>query len=523
MYGSFALGLRSFLRHSITLEEARTSVRKRVEEREANFLRLVERGVFGYSRSPYLPLMKLAKCEMGDIQNMVRSQGLENTLLELRKAGVYITFEEFKGREPIVRNGQIIQVRPQDFDNPYLGRYYYKAETGGSTGAGTRVTIDLEHVAAQAPLIMLECDAYGVLNAPTVIWRGLLPDQTGIWNILYSARIGNIPLKWFTPVTKRDLKPSLKNRLASRYFVLLGRLAGKPVPWPEVVPLDQAGVIAHTIAAILRDQGSCLIRALVSMALRISVAAMAEGLDLTGATFVGGGEPPTPAKVREITRSGARYFPVYFFTEFGAVGFGCARPVDSNDLHFLKDGLALIQYPRQVPGADLTVEAFHYTSLLPTSPKLMLNVESDDYGVIEKRVCGCAFEELGFTEHLMHVRSYRKLTGEGVTLMGSEMVTILQEVLPNRFGGTSLDYQLLEEEDKNSFTRLFLLVSPKVGDLDERAVVEVVLDALSQGSDSAKVARSIWDQAKTLRVRRAEPIWTARGKLMPLHLGTRKV
>ena len=492
-----------------------------MEERETNFLRLVERGVFGYPRSPYLPLMKLAKCELGDIRKMVQSQGIESTLLALRQAGVYITFEEFKGREPIVRNGQIVRVRPQDFDNPYLGRYYYKAETGGSTGAGTRVTIDLEHVAAQAPLIMLECDTYGVLNSPTIIWRGILPDQTGIFNILYSSRIGNIPLLWFCPITKRDLRPSLKNRLASRYFVALGRLSGKPVPWPESIPLDQAGVIAHRIAGILRDRGSCLIRALVSMAVRISLAAMAEGLDLTGATFVGGGEPPTPAKVREITRSGARYFPVYFFTEFGAVGFGCAQPADSNDLHFLKDGLALIQYPRQVPGADLTVDAFHYTSLLPTAPKLLLNVESDDYGVIEKRVCGCPFEQLGFTEHLRYVRSYRKLTGEGVTLIGSEMVAILQEVLPKRFGGTALDYQLLEEEDQGSFTRLFLLISPKVGHLDERAVVEVVLDALNKGSDSAKVARAIWNQAGTLQVRRTEPIWTARGKLNPLHLGTR--
>jgi NitT/TauT family transport system substrate-binding protein len=32
-----------------------------------------------------------------------------------------------------------------------------------------------------------------------------------------------------------------------------------------------------------------------------------------------------------------------------------------------------------VPGAELTVEAFHYTSLLPTAPKLLLNVESDDF------------------------------------------------------------------------------------------------------------------------------------------------
>ena len=34
-------------------------------------------------------------------------------------------------------------------------------------------------------------------------------------------------------------------------------------------------------------------------------------------------------------------------------------------------------------------------------------------------------------------------------------------------------------------------------------------------------ARGIWAQAGTLRVKRSEPVWTGRGKLMPLHL-TRK-
>ncbi len=68
-----------------------------MEEREANFMRLGERGIFGYPRNPYLSLLKLADCELGDIQNMVRARGLEDTLRSLREACVYITFEEFMG------------------------------------------------------------------------------------------------------------------------------------------------------------------------------------------------------------------------------------------------------------------------------------------------------------------------------------------------------------------------------------------------------------------------------------------
>jgi hypothetical protein len=250
----------------------------------------------------------------------------------------------------------------------------------------------------------------------------------------------------------------------------------------------------------------------------VCIAAHEEGLDLTGATIMAGGEPPTPAKVRAIERTGARYIPNYFFSEAGAVGMGCACPADENDNHFFEDSFALIQHPRQVPGWEITVDAFHFTSLLPTAPKLLLNVESDDYGTIETRSCGCALESCGFTEHLRHIRSFRKLTGEGVTLVGGEMMHILEEVLPTRFGGSPLDYQLLEEEDDDGFTRLSLLVSPEIDVADEAEVIDAVLEALGRGSVSADLARAMWAQARSLRVKRRKPIWTARGKLMPLHL-----
>ena len=74
MYSRFIWGLRGFLRRRITLDEARETIQRRMAEREANFLRVVERGIFGYPRSPYLPLLKMAGCELGDIQSMVRAK-----------------------------------------------------------------------------------------------------------------------------------------------------------------------------------------------------------------------------------------------------------------------------------------------------------------------------------------------------------------------------------------------------------------------------------------------------------------
>jgi len=517
MYTRFAWGLRGFLRQTITLEEARAIVRRRMAERETNFLRLVEKGIFGYPRSPYLPLLKLAQVELGDIQNMVRDKGLEDTLRALREAGVYVTFEEFKGREPIVRHGQVIPVQARDFDNPYLKPHYY-ARSGGTTGAGTRVPIDLDHLTAQAPNLMLAHHAHGLLGVPKAIWLSILPNSSGVNVTLRLARFGQVPKKWFSPVVASDLRPSLRSRLATKYIVAMGRLVGVPIPQPEPLSLDQAGVLARWMANTLKTHGSCLLITQPSKALRLCIAAREEGLDLTGAAFLVGGEPPTPAKAQAMTEVGARGLPGYWLTEVGAVGLGCVHPADLNDVHLFKDCVALIQYAREVPGSGITVDAFHFTTLLPTAPKLMLNVESDDYGVIETRSCGCPLESYGFTEHVRHIRSFRKLSGEGVTLVGSEMLHILEEVLPARFGGSPLDYQLLEEEDEQGFTRLSLLINPKIDIENEGEVIEAVLEALGQGSVAAGMARAIWTQARTLCVKRIEPVWTAQGKLMPLHM-----
>ena len=60
MYGRFGLGLRKYLREPITLEDAVAAVERRMAAREGNFLRLIERGIFGHPGSPYLELFRLA-------------------------------------------------------------------------------------------------------------------------------------------------------------------------------------------------------------------------------------------------------------------------------------------------------------------------------------------------------------------------------------------------------------------------------------------------------------------------------
>lgn len=515
-YARFLSGLRGFLRERMTLERARGIVRARLETRADNFLHLLERSVYQNPRSPYRTLLEWADCGLEDIRRMLRTEGLEATLRALRESGVYVTFEEFKGRAPIVREGRELPIRPGDFDNPHLSRTFGRA-SGGSTGASRHVRIDLDHLRALVPMTMIADWAHGLLGTPAVNWFDTLPGP-GLQINLIAHQYDDVPERWFSPLSRPGQRQAWRFRATEWGILAIGRAMGARLPLPESADLGDADILARWAEETLREHGRCRIITMVSRALRIALAAEELGIDLAGMTFSAGGEPPTRAKLEAIERTGARFVSSYYFAEAGAAALACANPADINDLHLLRDQLALIQYPRNVPGVEATVDSFHFTSLLPKAPKVLLNAESDDYGIVEDRSCGCPLDELGLDVHIRWIRSFRKLTGEGVTLIGTDMIHILENVLPSRFGGSALDYQLLEEEDERGFTRLSIIVSPRVELADEREVVRAVLDELGRGDAAANISRSIWTQAETLRVRRMEPVWTERGKLLPLHI-----
>jgi hypothetical protein len=333
--------------------------------------------------------------------------------------------------------------------------------------------------------------------------------------------IGNAPQRWFSPIGLRDSKYWLKYGLATYYILFWMRLYGVRVPLPEYVKVEQAIVVVRCVAEMLQAHQRCVIHTNVSRALRVCLAAQEAGIDLRGATFTGGAEPTTPAKVRQIERAGVSYVPNYAMVEASRIGAGCARRADVSDVHLFKDAFVLFTYPYPVQGIGVTVPAFNLTSLLDSAPKLMLNYQGDDYGIVEERHCGCELETYGYTTHLREIRSYSKLTGEGVTLIGNEILRILEEVLPARFGGSPLDYQLLEQEDEQGFTRLYIVISPRVTIADEQAVIEALHNALRESSPMADAARTIWQQTQTIQVKRMEPVVTARGKLLPLHIQRR--
>ena len=253
------------------------------------------------------------------------------------------------------------------------------------------------------------------------------------------------------------------------------------------------------------------------------MAARENNLNIKGTRFFVTGEPLSAQKKAEINASGARAVPIYGISEAGVVAAGCDRDHEASDsCHYFKDTVAIIGFKRIPPLCDTEVNALLFTSLLYESPKILLNVEMGDYGVLDTKSCDCDFGKLGFDQCVSEIRSYEKLTGEGVTFVDTDFIHIIENVLPKRFGGHSTDYQVVEEEDGNGITRLNLLVSPSVGNIDEAAMVNTFVSCLKNAEDSpeswAQSGSQMWSQAGTIRVKREPPVPTKRAKILPFHI-----
>jgi hypothetical protein len=515
-YTRLAFDLRDFLRKKITLEDSIEVIANRLRNRSNNFLNIVQKGIFENPKSPYLKLLNLAGCEYGDIESMVSRDGIEGTLQRLYSEGVYISWEEFKAKKDVVRSGRSFKFREADFDNPFLASYYH-ARSSGSRSAGTRTIFDLRHrldISYYFPPTLAVAEA---MDAPMGAWVPSFPSIAGISAVLHHWNIGKPVMRWFSPANEGEMRASLRDKMALRYIVYGGRLWGARLSMPEYVSSLEAVKIAQWMADIKRDYGACSLTTFIGLMVRVCNAAMEYGLDISNTRFLGGGEPLTEAKRRQIEAAGAKVYPKYWITEIGLVGCGCSEATAPDDIHLFSDSAAVIQRRRRVEQTDIDVNAFLFTGLLPSSPKIMLNMETDDFGEIETRKCGCLFDQLGFNNHIYNIRSYAKLTGSSMSIIGSDFIRILEEVLPDKYGGAPTDYQLLEEEDAEGITHLSLVISPSVGEIDENGVIVTVLEELRNSAHGGNLAAALWSQVNALGVKRMNPI-SKSGKVMTLHL-----
>lgn len=510
----FFTGLQGFLRHTLSLSECRELVSDRLRRRDESFLRLVEGAVFRNEASPYRPLFQLAGVDLEDVGGWVRQDGIEATLDRLYEKGIWVTLEEFKGRRPIERPGLSQPVTARAFDNPLITPHF-AVQSGGSRGPRTLLFIDFDHIEHEAAQDRLFLEAFDLVSRPMAIWRPIPPGSAGLKAVLRRAKLGIRLERWFSQ-SRPSAALSQLGYLGVTYLTCLsGRLWGRETPFPKHVRLNEAAKVARWLAERSREGRPALLDTLASSGTRACLAARDRGLDIRGTFFRLGGEPLTEAKGRVVAEAGSRAVCHYAIAELGRLGMACAAPEAIDEVHILADKVAVIQQPRETGGRR--IPAFFLTSVHSSSPKIAINVESGDYGVLAERDCGCLMGRLGFRQHAHTIRSYEKLTTEGMHFLGGELLNLLEEVLPQQFGGAPTDYQLLEEED-HGMTRLSLVVSRRVGAVDEARLVAHVLEVLGGPAPGSKMMAEHWRQAATIQVVRRDPVTTGASKIQPLHV-----
>ncbi len=503
------------LRSPVAADEAVRTLGQRLARREDAFLDLVEHAIFRNPGSPYRALLQRAGCEPGDLAPLVRREGVEGALRALLREGVYLTVDEFKGRKPAVRGGTVIETDPDRLRNP-LSESHVASSTSGSRGAATPVPIDLAFVRDCAVDTLLALAARGAAGCVKAHWQ--VPGGGAIARLIEYSSFGTPAARWFSQVDPAEPALHARYRWSARMMRWTSLLAGVPLPSPEHVPLDDPRPIIRWMTESLRAGARPHLFAFTSSAVTLAQSAERDGIDLTGAHFTVVGEPVTAARLLALRRTGAEVATRYAIIECSSIGHGCLSPESPDEVHLLADLHGLIQPGAEERPAGLAPDALLLSSLRRSAPFVLLNVSMGDEAVVTERDCGCPMAALGWRTHLHTIRSREKLTAGGMTFLDVDVVRVLEEVLPARFGGGPTDYQLAEDEAADGRPRLRLLAHPALGPLDEPGVVDAFLTSIGRGAGAEQVMARMWRDAGFLQVERRPPYPTATGKILHLHV-----
>jgi hypothetical protein len=336
--------------------------------------------------------------------------------------------------------------------------------------------------------------------------------------------------RWFALIDPRASGLHPRYRWSVQLLRLAQALAATTrLPAPIHVTPDEPGPILRWMTQVLARGETPHLMSYPSSVVRLCRAATDAGLDLRRTVFTSAGEPLTVARLGTIERTGARIIPRYSSVESGPIGYGCMARDAPDDLHLLRDLVALIQ-PRGAsagrPGtgheAPLPARTLLLSTLRASAPLILINVSLGDQAVLGERACGCPLEALGWTTHLRDIRSHEKLTAGGMTFLDTDLIRVLDEILPERFGGAPTDYQLVEEEGAEGQPRLRLLVHPRVGAVDTDFLAETFLSAIGGGAGSERVMTLFWRESRLLHVERRPPLAAPSGKIQHLHAVARE-
>lgn len=514
-YARMAAGIQAMLREPVPADPERF-IQHQLLNRERTFLETLDRAIFNRPQHPYSAMFRMAGCEPGDLAHEIRQRGLEATLLRLRHEGVYLAHDEWKGRTPIVRNGREIPHERGDFKNPLVTGWMDSSSSGSS---GSPVTTS-RSTAAQAHAwvySMLTASEFGLRERARINVQPILPFQGGLNHALRGQRLKDPVDRWFAEGSRRS---DGHYQAATRALLWFGNALGAGAPYPTYLPPGDFSPVVEHIVRRRAEGRACGVYGFASPLVRVAAAAVERNQDISGTIFLCLGEALTPAKARVFERAGGRGFALYVISEVGRIGAAC-RNLTGNRVHVFSDSVAAISVPRTIPDADnREVNSLHFTTLLPYAANIFINVEMEDEGVLEPAACDCVFSRLGLTTLVGDIRSFRKISPQGMTFHGTDLLELMETALPARLGGGPGDYQLLEYEGADGQTRIRLAVSRRVGVTDVQQVRETFLELLRAQWGGALATR-LWTHADAVEAVIAEPIATRSGKIPPIRtLGT---
>lgn len=511
-YRRMIRGMRALLK-TPPHRDAEAVVGYQLAHREEIWLDLVGRVIFSDPGHPYHQMFRLAGCTHEDLKAAVERDGLEPTLAALHKAGVYLSHDEFKGKTPIVRSNRVIESKTDSFRNP-LVKGGIESTSGGSRSAGTRISRAVPSRLYGETHRWLRWRELGVEDREFVSVKPVLPAADGLMGCVTASRLNLRLGPWFSTMTA-SLDAS-HYRFATNCLVTLARAYGQRIPYPRCLPANDFSPVSAWIAQRRRQGVPCVVSAHPSPSARVGAAASEKGHDIRDTVFLAGGEALTEARRRAVESAGARIFPSYPISEIGGIGSACSRMTTGNSVHIYEDSVAVISYRRTAPLSDVEVDSLLFTTLLEHGPCVVINVEMDDCGIIEPADCDCSYSRLGLRRRIRDIASFGKLTGIGVTLMGTDVIRVLEEVLPARFGGGVTDYQLVERDGEVQ-AKLELRVSRRVNLTSLEEVKDCFLRELRKFEGGAGASR-IWRDTAALEVVHDDPLVTLRGKVLSLHL-----
>ena len=507
----FLAALPRFLRTPLSPGDMRAVVRDRFTRREEHFLdRFAE--ALRLPESPYARLVSHAGCTEGDVRASLKSDGIEGTLKTLFRAGVYLAGDEFKGRRPVTRGSLVFTVNPATLVSQDAV-VHGLAESSGSRGARTPVPVDLAFVRDHAVNTHIALDAHGG-GSWTHAHHGV-PGGTSVTNPLEFAKGGNPPVRWFTPVALETPGLSPRYRWGVYAMRLASYAAGVPLPGPTYASFDDPMPVIRWMAGELALGRIPHLWGFASTAVLVCQAAAHAGIDISGAHFTMGGEPTTAARRAVVEARGAVALPRMGATETDILSYACVSPEEPDDMHFFDDRHALIQPGEGSERPGIPKGAMLLTSLLKSAPVRLLNVCMGDRATVTRRQCGCGLERDGWERHIHTVRSFEKLTAGGMTFLDVDVIRVLEEVLPARFGGRAADWQVVEQMDGDRMQPgVALVVDPSVGPLDADEVADVFLAAIGGGTGGERLMELQWRNSGVLSVLRQTPTRTPSGKVV---------